>query len=482
MLKTKTMKTFRINLLVLLIIGSILPAQAQFSMDRFKQKVKNRTSSAQSSTNSKNNQRMNATVTSNQTGQTSTEESRHFYVSRNTGRGRVASKDKPAKDLGNIIAMLKAGDVIHIAEGVYTSRGDRSADWIQVPVSIIGGYSADFSKRDPWGAHKTVFSGVRTLNAETNERLKIETNKKFRDYKGKIVIDGIIVDNGDRNRYRDEKELLIIRKADMVNGINPTPRTAGIKVIAGKNTNITIRNCIVTNVAPSQGALSVQANQNAEVLIENNIVANNTGNGIQCLTNWHSDNGRPKFKVLNNTVLFSWKFDAIASYGGNGLAMDRFVEMHAENNVFGFGDFGGVDNEKRCEKITLINNLFTGNKKFDYRESVSMALEDMEDESDYLSYESVDNVRETVKLPVNQKWAEVYAGRVEINRAMVDAEATAIKSDANELRSMLGLPLRGNTVKIDAEVWLHRLPLADVLKAGMQQYKGKYGSSNPGQM
>ena len=31
----------------------------------------------------------------------------HYYVSRNTGRGRIASKEQPAKDLGNIIAKLQ---------------------------------------------------------------------------------------------------------------------------------------------------------------------------------------------------------------------------------------------------------------------------------------------------------------------------------------------------------------------------------------
>lgn len=411
--------------------------------------------------------------------ETSTQEERHFYVSRNTGRGRIASKEQPAKDLGNIIANLQAGDVIHIAEGVYTSRGDCGSDIINVPVKIIGGYSTDFSKRDPWGAHKTILTGVNTLEGETTPRLKIETDKKFRSYEGEVVVDGIIVDNGPRNRYKTDKELLIIRMANMNNNQNPTPGSAGIDVRVGKFTKVTVRNCLITNAAPSQGVLNVQAGENGEVLIENNAVINNTGNGIQCMTNWHSSSGQPKFTVINNTVLFSWKHDAVASYGGAGLAMDRDVQVFAANNVFGFGDFGGVDNAKLCRQITLKDNLLTGNKKYDYMEGVPMAIEDVEDESDYISYESVGNVRGQVQVPVNPQWAEIYASRVEISRAMVDAQAKAYDSDANELRSMLGLPLQANTVTLDAEVWLHRMQLEDAIKAGMKPYKGKYGSSDP---
>jgi hypothetical protein len=47
-----------------------------------------------------------------------------------------------------------------------------------VPVSIIGGWNADFSARDPWGASKTVFSGdVMTKNWDGGARLMIDLSK-----------------------------------------------------------------------------------------------------------------------------------------------------------------------------------------------------------------------------------------------------------------------------------------------------------------
>ena len=276
-----------------------------------------------------------------------------------------------------------------------------------------------------------------------------------------------------------------MRKANPAKEVNASPGSAGIKVLVGKETNVTVRNCIVMNTAPMEGALSVQGNQNSKVLIENNIVVNNTGNGIQCLSAWHSSpgNGLPSFRVINNTVLFTWKPDAIASNSGNALSMDTSIELVAEGNTFGFSDRGGVDNIKKCKTITLKDNLITASKKFDYREfNTKMTIEEIEDESDFMSYESTGNITKAVQVPVSSEWAKVYASRKEISRAQVDAQAKAHNNDANALRSMLGLNLRANSVSMDAEIWLHRMSIEDALKVGMQQYEGKYGASNPGEI
>ena len=61
----------------------------------------------------------------------------------------IPAKEKPAKDMGNIIKKLSPGDTVHIAAGVYLGKGKNGSDVITVPVSIIGGYSDDFSRRDP---------------------------------------------------------------------------------------------------------------------------------------------------------------------------------------------------------------------------------------------------------------------------------------------------------------------------------------------
>jgi hypothetical protein len=403
----------------------------------------------------------------------------HYYVSATTGRGRLGTKEQPAKDLSNLLPQLKAGDVVHIAAGSYTGRGDKGSDHIKVPISIIGGYDETFSKRDPWGVYQTVFTGVNTLNGLTTARIKLETDKTHRTYEGEILIDGIIIDNGPRNRYHDEREYMIRRRANMQLNQNATPESSGIRIVTGKETRVTVRNCIVMNTAPTEGALFVKIGTNGKALIENNGVINNTGNGIACMTNWHSYTQQAEFVVRNNTVLFSWKHDPIASYGGSGLFMDQSVVVQAEKNVFAFGDMGGVDNIKLCKNLTLNDNLVTGNRKFDYREDVDMDIDEIEDEAGVLQYASTGNLSQQIKVPVSEAWASVYASRTEVSRAQVDASAQASNSDANALRSMLGLNLMAGNVNIDAEIWLPRMPLQDAIQAAAKPYAGQYGSSLP---
>ena len=80
-----------------------------------------------------------------------------IFVSLSTGKNKnPGTKAAPYKNLWKAIAVAKANDVIHIAEGVYPGR--MKCGWFKLtqPVSLIGGYSADFSKRNPV-VHKTLF-------------------------------------------------------------------------------------------------------------------------------------------------------------------------------------------------------------------------------------------------------------------------------------------------------------------------------------
>ena len=55
---------------------------------------------------------------------------------------------------------------------------------------------------------------------------------------------------------------------------------------------------------------------------------------------------------------------------------------------------------------------------------------------------------------------------------------TVSNSAANQVRSILGLNLRGSTVTADADVWLHEMSLESALMLGMNQYNGR-GCQNP---
>ncbi len=404
---------------------------------------------------------------------------RMWYISKNKGSGQLGTKERPAKDLGNIIHRLKPNDVIFIAGGTYLSKGARGSDEINVPVKIYGGFDETFTKRDPWGATKTIFTGVNEYMKSTQPRLYIRTDQQRESNSqlsegSEIVVDGIIFDNGPRNRYHTTKNYAIRRQASPKSGQNPSPESGGVVITASKYMNVTVQNCVIMNTAPTQGALSVQVFKGGKGLIQNNLCVNNTGQGIHIKTGYMGSDKSlyPYFLVRNNTSLFNWKHDAIASYGGNALVVERNLIAVVENNVFGFGHMGGV--YSKGADLLMNNNLFTGNSKYDYKEINSkMKVADILDESEFLNQYSEGNESVLIKINVSERWANVYGNRQEIRREDVDAAASASNSGANQLRSMLGLNLQANGVAMDAEIFLPLITIEEALPVGAMPWNGK---------
>ena len=386
--------------------------------------------------------------------------------------------------MGNIIHLLKPNDVIHIAGGTYLSKGERGSDEINVPVKIYGGYDQTFTSRDPWGEHKTIFTGVNVYMKLTTPRLYIRTDQQ-RESNGQlsegseIIVDGIIVDNGPRNRYHHDLGLAIRRKASPESGKNPSPESGGIVIVPSKFMNVTVQNCVVMNTAPTEGALSVRIFKGGKGLIQNNFCINNTGYGIHIRTGYMGTDAQfiPSFIVRNNTSLFNWKHDAIASYGGDAMCVDQNLTATIENNVFGFGHMGGV--YSKGAKMIMNNNLFTGNSKYDYKEiNDKMKVEDILDESVHLDQYSQGNESALIQISVAERWAQIYGERVEVSREEVDASVHASNSGANQLRSMLGLNLQAGSVSTDAEIFLPLITIDEALPAGLLPWNGK-GCTKP---
>ncbi len=403
---------------------------------------------------------------------------RDWYVSKTTGTGKLGTKEQPAKDLGNIIYLLQPNDRIHIAEGVYMSKGKRGSDEINVPVQIYGGYDTTFSKRAPWTEHKTIFTGTNEYKKLTTPRLYIRTDQQ-RDKTGQlaaggaIIVDGIIVDNGPRNRYHQNKGLAIRRKASPKSQQNPSPESGGIVIVASHYMNVAVQNCIVMNTAPTEGAISVRVKKAGKAYIQNNLSINNTGYGIHARTGYVGDDPKlvPSFLIQYNTSVFNWKHDPIASYGGNALALDRELTATINQNVLGFGHFGGIYN--KGAQITLTNNLFTGNSKYDYKEiNDEMIVSDIVDEAERIDPSSTGNNTALLQIAVGQRWAKLYGERKELSREAVDASVSAANSGANQLRGMLGLNLQGNSTSMDAEIFLHRLEIEEAIPVGLSNWNG----------
>ena len=419
-----------------------------------------------------------------------------YYVSAQRGKGKQGTLEQPAKSLGNLVAKLEPGDTIHLAGGEYAGKSDSGHVEINVPVSIIGGYSDDFQSRDPWGAHRTVLIGAnKSENYENAIRLRVNLDKFNRTNQLEfsragqvtqydIVIDGVIIDNGGRNRYKSEQQNAILRKADPKSGANPTPDGPGLGIGGALYSSVTVQNCVVMNCAPTQGALTVTVAQGGSGLIRNNLVINNTGTGIYARTSFHPSEKKEvaAFLVEHNTVVFTEKYDAYGTVGGDAFAMDAATNVTARNNVFAFGDQYGVRNASKSavKTLTLAQNLAYGNVQSDLLEfDTKLPVDTWEDDSDELSDDSEGNVGEAIQVPVSKAWLERYLARSIIDRNAVEADIQASKGWVNDVRSIFGLPLQAPDLKLDSEVWLPRMGLEEALAVGASSYHGTFGCQKP---
>lgn len=416
-------------------------------------------------------------------------DARDWYVSAKRGKGKKGTKKKPAKDLGNILKKIAPGDTVHIAQGVYMGRGKNGSNTILVPISIIGGYDDTFSKRDPWGKHRTIFGGDNlSKNWPSGGPPAIFMDlMKFGGDAVPIVVDGVIVDHGYRNRYVNKEETKLAPKANPKTGQNPSPGMGALVIRVSKSAkfdrgprwSVVVKNCIVMNAYQNQGALSVSGYKGTKVTIRNNAVIQTSGSALFIGSKWRGDDkDNPTFLVENNTVLFSW--DSGFSQGFN-VSFDKQVKATLKNNVFAFSDIYAINNGLGTKNVLLINNLIAGARKADYKEfNTQMAIGEIEDAADLLHDDTQGNISSPIKVPVSKEFALLYGSRVVVDRAKAEAGVKASNGSANDLRKMLGLPTQAGAIKWPkSPVYINRISVDDAIKAASTKYLGKHGSSKP---
>ena len=393
------------------------------------------------------------------------------FVHGESGSGKSATLEKPARDLGNIISRLEAGDVVCIAEGAYKGRGASGVDEIELAVSVIGGFSPDFSTRDPWSAHKTVFTGEHnSKNFKTQTRLSIDTTKtatRLMEARGQetahtIIVDGIIFDNGPRNYYKTSDEALIVRKGTPAD--TPTPESGALSISTGINSTVIVRSNIATNFAPTEGVFSFFPGKNAKVLIEGNAAINNTGSGFRLGTSFTGSES-PAYTFRNNLSAFNQKHTAYGTFGGSGIMLESSTQVEITNSVFAFNDNYGVDNVKRSPDLILNDSIIAANAKADFVEfDIETSADYIEDEADMVE-EASGNRSDLPRIDVPENWFALYSARNIIDRNAAEADIQAIDSWQNDVRGFFGWNLQAADLNLDSPVWLPRLQLEDAVKA-----------------
>ena len=290
------------------------------------------------------------------------------------------SQAKPLKDIQRAITLAQNGDVIRVAEGDYLGTLDQGFIEIQNKyISVIGGYSPDFSEHNPAKYRTTIRPGAAqagTCGSKGTIHILAKGNPQ-----ATVVIDGFVLDRGQINVYCKpipENPVTSTPNANFETGriVFPGESPSAVMgtftvkepLIRGEiEGNIIIRNCVFLN--SGNYAIMAAIRPVGKMEVYNNIFVANvfaacqvTGNSIsqdKCSLDFH-----------HNTVLFSWCRTKVMEDMGYGLRFMTGINTRAYNNIFGCSNLGAldrgyVDSNKAIEEkreTSAFNNYFFMNK------------------------------------------------------------------------------------------------------------------------
>ena len=403
-----------------------------------------------------------------------------IFVSLSTGKNKnPGTKEAPYKNLWKAIAVAKDNDVIHIAEGIYPGRMKCGWFKLEKPVSLFGGYSADFTRRDPL-KFKTMFQPKNENNDKKSGALgllHIELDKSpARAPKGfHMVIDGIIFDDGFASSFHATKGKpagfdtgMWLEGPAMNKAVDKFPSANRYSIYSATASrgegDLTIRNCTFVN--GSNYAVNVNWFK-GKVAIVNNVFCNNRMISI----NVTCSNGREKldWECAFNTVLFTWS--RLNDLADMGFAIRNNTNCNANihNNIIGLNVLTGFDNTKGNPKrktTKLDNNVFFLNRESDVQMTMSPSVVKVKVDG-FEDLEGVDGI-ESIEGNIDLKDPAIFKGRINpqyLNAFLSMKYSEKTKLDpgkCNALRSVLGLPLQG-TITTTCDMSANRYPWEEAL-------------------
>ena len=410
-----------------------------------------------------------------------------FYVSQAIGKKKgPGTKEAPFKAIFDAMKKAQPGDTIHMAEGTYTGKMGASEIVIEKPVTIIGGYSKDFSARDVT-KYPTL---IQPKNEKNDTKGLAVLMLKLPNGKGPdMVIDGIIIDQSYMNSYHDVKG----KPEGVETGMWLEPPAKGSKdkfasaksysiysPTAGRyEGNIIVRNCIISN--SGNFGINIWLYKGTVKILNNIFVACRMESCEVSCSNAQA--GAVECEFANNTVLFTWSRTSEMTDMGYGFRCISKVTSNIHHNVFGLNVFAGVGNDKgdpKSKKIKLDNNVFFLNKIADVTVVKSPSIlklnvgsEEFEDMSDFPGMESVEgNVAlkdpGAFKDALNKAYLEAF-----LNASYSEKTDYNENSPANVFRAAMGMNKVG-TIQTKVSMYGNRYPLADTYKL-FGAYKG-YGA------
>ena len=269
-------------------------------------------------------------------------EGRDWFV-RAGSKGGDGSRDKPFRDPFQALDKAEGGDVIHVAGGDYFGKLNVGQWRIAIRnLTLLGGYTADFSARDPW---------------ENPTRFQLHADEKAKggmppgiilgsdDNSEGLIVDGFIFDGASWNSYKPDKGL----------DLRSSP-LAPLVSFSGGRAPITVRNCVFVN--GSSGAVKLACPFG---LFENNVVLNTSGDAVTL-----SAGGLGPWTLRNNTILFACDPTDRAGTGksssqGTLLQLNGRAVVHVQSNILAFADNYGVRSSLPQPNVSFDSNALDAN-------------------------------------------------------------------------------------------------------------------------
>ena len=408
-----------------------------------------------------------------------------LYVSSTTGSNRNdGSKSAPLKNIAKALELAPAGATIVVAEGNYYGLLNCGNIVITKPVTLLGGYSTDFSERDIL-KHRTLIQPTAASNGSVsgNGTIQIRSVQAPNDY---VVIDGFIMDRGNGIAYNSKGEG---KPAGVESPMMCPIGTAGIggenfnesSVLTNEismiyldgyqgvvnNVNVVIRNCTFAN-CPNFGIIGML--KGGSLSIENNVFVN-----IRMATLDVRGADVKSVVPINfryNTVLFVWSRLKDLGDMGYGYRMIPGTTNTVENNIFGCAVFAGmdrthVDSDKAREalrKEVVKNNIFFLNRQTDLTlpgggKFLRVSANDFDDVEQFteVAGNKVLTDPSLFNGKINKAYLEGFLNLKTSSEMSVD-----YNSSANQFRSAFGMNLQG-TGTTTTNMYANRYPWQEAL-------------------
>ncbi len=411
---------------------------------------------------------------------------KNIYVSKEGSNRNSGSKDAPVKDIQKAIDLAGNGDVINIAQGSYLGRLDQG--FIEIKdkyISLIAGWSPDFSERDP-AKYITEMRPGAAQAGTCGSKGTIHIEAKGQPART-IVIDGFAMDRGELNLYAaanvDDPRTSTPNEGVETGRIDtPSDKLSGVPTIGTFTViepiirfdiegNIVIRNCIFAN-AGNYGIMGAIRPTGTADVCNNIFVANMmaacqiVGNGVklnECRVDFH-----------HNTVLFSWCRTKVQEDMGYGYRFMTNVQSKVYNNILGCSNLGALDRgpvssnaaEEEQRITSAENNYFFMNKGDIVLPSgggkwLYVAAESFEDVEQLDGYEGNLQLPESESAFVDAINQDYLKGFAEIS--ITNSSNFNPNSAANFVNRAFGLNMQGSEI-VRPTMYANRYPYQEVFK------------------